>query len=404
MACLNIYGDMEQPRIIYLTERYLAQTATAEELSEFFETVRNAREDHEIMEVLAKGWLGYSTTVELPPHQADELFNAILMQAEGLHHQPAKIAFFKSWKRIAAAAILIILGIGAYFFINPGAKEDLTETTIPVTEDVAAPANIRATITLSNGQRIYLDSVGNGQLATQDNVKLVKLSNGELAYQTATGKGSKEIKYNTLVNPRGSQVATITLADGSKVWLNAGSSITFPIGFVGSERKVSITGEAYFEVAHNPAMPFEVSRGETKVQVLGTRFNVNAYDDEADIKVTLLEGSVKTFIGNRQSVIIKPGQQAQVSTFIKVVDEIDLEQVMAWKNGVFKFRNTNIEEIMRQLARWYDVEISYQGNFADLNFGGTISREANVSELLKRLEATEACRFIISDRKITVVK
>ena len=253
-----------------------------------------------------------------------------------------------------------------------------------------APETNKAMITLANGQKVYLDSAVNGTLAMQGNVKLVKLANGQIAYQTASGETINEIKYNTLTNPRGSKVIDMTLADGSQVWLNAGSSVTYPVAFVGNERRVAITGEAYFEVAHNTAMPFKVSKGEMEVTVLGTHFNVNAYDDESDIKVTLLEGSVKVIkgpsTGSGLQTVLKPGQQAQVTNEVKVVNDADLEQVMAWKNGLFNMKGTDLAALMRQVARWYDVQVSYEGPQQQKSFGGSINRDVDLSDVLKALE------------------
>jgi ferric-dicitrate binding protein FerR (iron transport regulator) len=247
--------------------------------------------------------------------------------------------------------------------------------------------------------------VGNGTLATQGNIKVVKLDNGQIAYQTASGDASTplSVTYNTLNNPRGSKVIDMQLSDGSHVWLNAGSSLTYPVAFVGNERKVQITGEAYFEVAHDASKPFVVSKGVTSVEVLGTHFNVNAYDDEDALRITLLEGSVKVASkGNLK--VIKPGEQAVVANGINVNKDVNVEQVMAWKNGMFKFNNTNMKQIMREIARWYDVDVEYQGDFSDLNFGGFVSRQANISELLKRFSATEQVHFKVEGRKIIVMK
>lgn len=318
----------------------------------------------------------------------------------------SKPAIIKSlfWRRIAvAASITIVLALGSYFlFFNKSSKQDEIVKTEPA-KDVKAPETNRAMITLADGRTVYLDSAMNGQLAVQGNIKLVKLANGQIAYQTASGEIIKELKYNTLNNPRGSKVIDMTLADGSRVWLNAGSSVTFPVAFIGNERKVSITGEAYFEVAHNTSMPFKVSKGEMEVTVLGTHFNVNAYDDENDIKVTLLEGSVKVNKGD-ENKLLKPGQQARITSDIKVVSGVDIDEVMAWKNGRFQFEGAGIEEVMRQVARWYDVEVIYETKPMNQHFRGGISREVEASKLFKMLESTEAIHFRIEGKKVFVIK
>ena len=237
-------------------------------------------------------------------------------------------------------------------------------------------------------------------LAMQGAVKVMKLPDGQIAYH-GTGK---DVQYNTLNNPRGSRVVGLTLADGSKVWLNAASSLRYPTAFTGKERKVEITGEAYFEVAHNPAMPFVVSKGGTTVRVLGTHFNINAYDDERSLNVTLLEGrvSVGSIAGAPPQVII-PGQQAQVgkSGDIELVNSVDLDEVMAWKNDLFSFKGAGIEGIMRQVSRWYDVDVVFEKQVTE-KFYAEVSKATNVSTLLKMLEATKAVQFSIEGKTIRV--
>jgi ferric-dicitrate binding protein FerR (iron transport regulator) len=270
-----------------------------------------------------------------------------------------------------------------------------------VMNDIKPPVANKAVITLADGTELLLDSAVNGQLAMQDNVKLVKLANGQIVYKTTGGGMASAPQYNTLFNPRGSRVIDMELADGSHVWLNAGSSIRYPVAFTGNERTISMTGEAYFEVAHNAAMPFRVISDKAEVTVLGTHFNVNAYSDEANTKVTLLEGSVKVN-GSGAAKILRPGEQAQVTDKIAVTADADLEEVMAWKTGKFIFgEKADIETIMRQVSRWYDVDIAYQGKIAS-HFGGTISRQVNISEVLKILEATGNVKCSVQGKKVII--
>jgi transmembrane sensor len=325
----------------------------------------------------------------------------------------AKVVWLHRYKNMAAAAVLILLGSAYFLLFNKTAKQtEIVKTAVP--DDVKAPASNRAMITLANGQKVYLDSAGNGTLATQGDVNVIKTGDGQIIYdnpQLTTHK--QQIDYNTLSNPRGSKVINMILADGSKVWLNAGSSLTYPVAFIGTERKVSITGEAYFEVAkvsspptdrggREGAIPFKVSNGKMEVTVLGTRFNVNAYDDEDATKVTLLEGSVKINKGNATS-LLKPGQQARISSDIKTGSDIDMDEVMAWKNGKFQFGEAaDIATIMRQIVRWYDVDVEYKGAIAG-HIGGTMSRNVNVSQVFKMLEMTGAVRFQIDGKKVIVM-
>jgi len=301
------------------------------------------------------------------------------------------------WRYAAAAVVPLLLSVGGYFYFNNSQKQ--IAKIIQPAKDVAAPKGSKAVITLSNGQNVLLDSLNNGTLATQGNVTVVKTADEKIIYSGT----SNEVVYNTLTNPRGSNVVDITLADGSRVWLNAGSSLTYPISFAGEERKVQITGEGYFEVTHNSAMPFVVQKNNVNVQVVGTHFNVNTYEDEAEIKITLLEGSVKVENG-KSSSILKPGQQANVGSEIKVKSHVDIEQVIAWKNGRFHFLNgTNITAIMRQVSRWYDVEVEYLGDVSNLNFSGKMSRKENASSLLEILKATGTVDFSIENNKIIVI-
>jgi hypothetical protein len=257
-------------------------------------------------------------------------------------------------------------------------------------------------ITLANGQKIYLDSAGNGALAVQGNVKLVKLAGGEIAYQQGPDNISGKIEYNTISNPKGSKVINMVLADGSKVWLNAGSSLTYPVLFIGNERKVSVTGEAYFEVTHDASKPFVVNNGSMNVRVLGTHFNVNAFEDDgSDIKVTLLEGSVKIDNGNATG-LLKPGQQAVVIKEIEVLNDVDLDLVMAWKNGYFQFNNASLQNVLKEVSRWYDVNVVYEGHNQPRQFVGEMERALSLSQVLKILERNQVY-FKIEGKNLIVM-
>jgi transmembrane sensor len=307
-----------------------------------------------------------------------------------------------NWSRIAAAAVVLIVLTGiTYRYFNPRAKEPVA-TLQPKQTDIAPPTRNKALLTLADGTKIELDSSANGTLAVQGSVRVVKRSDGEINY---AGPATGEISYNTLSVPKGSRPLNLLLSDGSRVWLNLGSSLTYPTAFAGSERKVSITGEAYFEIAPNAKMPFMVACRDVTVRVLGTHFNVNAYEDETARKITLLEGSVRVSQG-ASSALLKPGQQARVSSDIsdiKVKNDVDVTEVMAWKTGKFRFgENTDIGTIMRQVARWYNVEVEYEGEI-NRRFWGSISRDVNVSEVLKVLEATGGVKFNMRGNKITVM-
>ena len=310
--------------------------------------------------------------------------------------------FQKKWWQLAAAAIFIISFCSFFWIYHLQNRKTLIETThLQQPADIAPPDNKnKAVLTLTDGSKVYLDSSGNGILAIQGGVNVMKNNKGAIVY---SGSSDKIEQYNTLSVPKGSRPVSLVLADGSLVWLNSASSITYPTAFTQKERKVTITGEAYFEVAKNTNMPFYVSRNDVMVQVLGTHFNVNTYEDENNVKITLLEGSVNVTKGNKTSTIT-PGQQANVSSQqITVISNIDIETVMAWKYNEFYFNGSDIKTIMRQIEKYYNVEIEYR-DIIPYQFVAKISRQVNVSEFLKILELTNLIHFKIEANKIIVMK
>lgn len=298
-----------------------------------------------------------------------------------------------------AAAIIIAAGTAGYLFDANNKKHVADVSSAEFAKDVAAPSSNRATLTLANGQQIVLDSAGNGMLATQGNVNIRKMDDGRIMY---AGNNSGEMQYNTLTVPRGSKIASIVLSDGTKVYLNAASSLTYPVAFTGSERKVQITGEAYFEVAKDKSKKFVVGSDGVTTEVLGTHFNINTYPDEKAQKVTLLEGSLRVTGGN-SGTIIKPGDQAAFENGkMSISQPADLDQVMAWKNGVFNFNNASCETVMRQLARWYNIEIVYPKGIPAIQFGGEIQQTLSLAEMLDALGAVEV-KFEINNNKLIVL-
>lgn len=261
----------------------------------------------------------------------------------------------------------------------------------------------KAILTMANGSTITLTDAKNGKLFTQNGIQISKAKDGILEYKYNADKRSiNNIGNNTITTPRGGQYQVV-LSDGTKVWLNAASSLRFPVTFTGNFRKVELTGEAYFEVAKNKAKPFILNANRTNVQVLGTHFNVSAYADDAAVTTTLLEGSVR-LVKAETIVMLKPGEQGTSlnnQTAIKI-EKADIEQVMAWKNGYFLFDNTDIRSIMKQAARWYDVDVVYQG-LANKYYGGKISKYKDINELLKNLELTGTIHFTVEGRRVTVI-
>lgn len=386
-------------RIAYLLEAYSQLKATNEEEQELFAWVATG-DEQPIKEHIEKLVSGYKSNDLVPSVDWDHLYHRIMEESTMRNIQPVVRKML--WTRwAAAAAVILLLGVG--FYLLPIQKEQKELAHIPQqkTNDIAPPNTVNAVLTLSNGQKIILDSMSNGTVSMQGSVNVVKMADGQIAYQGT----SNEMAYNTLSNPRGSKVISLTLGDGSKVWLNAASTLKYPTAFVGKERKVEITGEAYFEVAHNPAMPFRVSKGGTSVQVLGTHFNVNAYDDESSVIVTLLEGSVNLSNAKRKlPTVIKPGQQAKISENgnIQLANDVDVDEVMAWKNGLFYYKEADIEIIMRQVSRWYNVEVVFEKPVQE-KFYAEVSRNTSVTTLLKMLETTKAVHFKIEGNTITVM-
>lgn len=302
-----------------------------------------------------------------------------------------RFGVIRIFRLAVAAAIIGVIVLGSFLLFRSGSKKEIAQSpAINRNNDDVSPGSNKAILTLVDGTSIVLDSANNGMLANQGSTKVIKLD-GKLTYNSqAIGKPG-EVQYNTISTPRGGQYQ-IELPDGSRVWLNSSSSLRFPIIFKGNERRVEITGEAYFEVASvykndRQKMPFIVRINDAEVQVLGTHFNIMAYDDEAALKTTLLEGSVK-FVKEGSYSMLKPGEQSQLTKDgkIKVVNDVDVNEVVAWKNGMFVFNYADIGSIMRQLSRWYDVEIGYEGSIPEGHYSGSISKKVNVSGVLKILE------------------
>jgi ferric-dicitrate binding protein FerR (iron transport regulator) len=307
----------------------------------------------------------------------------------------------KGWMAAAAAVLLLLVG-GWWFVQGSHSTQQPPIAATPKVQDIA-PGGNKAILTLADGTQVILDSANNGAITKQGNVTVIKLDDGQLAYN-ASSTSTSALTYNTVTTPRGGQYQLI-LSDGTKVWLNAASSLRFPTAFVGSERKVEMTGEGYFEVAHIDKKPFLVRAGGMDVEVLGTHFNINAYEDEGAVKTTLLEGKVRASTGHDQAVVLKPGEQARLSQSnaqLSTLNNINVEEVIAWKNGKFQFGEAmDIGMVMRQLSRWYDLDVVYDGKVTG-HIGGTISRNVKISEVLKMLEMTGAVHFVIRNREVIV--
>lgn len=292
--------------------------------------------------------------------------------------------------RVAAAVFLILSLAGAWYIMsNQGSKETMTDESTLHAIDLP-PGSDQGILTLTDGSQIVLGSVSTGMLARQGNTLIQKIEDGLVAY---TGEdASLEPGLNTLTVPSGGKYSLV-LPDGSRVWLNAESSINFPTAFSGRKRSVKISGEVYFDVAKDPARPFIVQVGNNRqIRVLGTQFNVNAYSDEEEITTTLLEGSVEILPGGNAglAVRLKPGEQAAFSETgqISVRHGVNTDEIVAWKNGMFHFEKADIQSVMRQISRWYNVEVVYEGPLPNRSFSGKIDRQSNASEALDILRFT----------------
>lgn len=330
---------------------------------------------------------------------------------ESMNAAKAPAVYRRGWFR-AAAAILLIITVAGYFIYRNGLSETAQVAAVPVTPAPAeiVPGGNKAVLILADGSSIVLDSASNGLLSTQGNIQVEKLDNGLLAY-TVNGKILYEDDaafYNTISTPRGGQYQ-VTLSDGTKVWLNAASSIRFPVLFTGTERRVEVTGEAYFEVARDISKPFKVKAAQSEVEVLGTHFNINAYDDEVSIKTTLLEGKVKITVPGQAAAqparFLQPGQQSGISKNgeISIVKNADTDEAIAWLKGRFQFENTDLRSMLRQISRWYDVDVEYRGA-VDLHFTGQLTRNENVTNVFKQLALTGEVHFRIEGRKVIVTR
>ncbi|WP_276088288.1 FecR family protein [Pedobacter sp. JY14-1] len=300
----------------------------------------------------------------------------------------------------AAAIAMVVFGAGLFYFKQNG--KEITESASIVSHDVA-PGKPGATLTLSNGKQIRLGGAANGQLAIQAGVKVSKLANGQLVYELRPSADTRtDLQAVNMLSTLKGETYQLRLPDGSQVWLNAASSLTYAANLIeGGVRSVKLSGEAYFEITKDKHHPFVVESPGQQVKVLGTRFNISSYPDEPSIKTTLLEGSVQL---NGQTVL-KPGEQATILAAGKMsVSHVDVDEAVAWKNGKFMFLDENIEDIMRKLARWYNVEVTYEGTPPTKTFTASISRFDHISKILDKLSYTNNVHFKMEGRRVTVMK
>jgi len=389
-------------RITLLIDKYTSGIATSAEEEELASLLEQPSGDQAARDYL----LQQLQQMPLLPEHSEARWQTV---REAIHRmgreeaRPMRKGLQRPLIRWAAAAVLIG-GMVTWYLLTPK-KTGQAEQTLAAKHDRPPGGNV-ALLTLADGSTIALDSVENGLVAQQGSTKIAKLDNGQLAYKKADHReGTDAPVHNTLTTPRGGQYRLI-LPDGTSVWLNAASSITYPTAFTGNERTVRVMGEAYFEVQRDKTRPFRVEfnagADSGVVEVLGTGFNINAYTDEDAVRTTLLEGSIR--VVSRETTLLHPGQQAQLDSkgHSTVITDVNVEDVIAWKNGQFHFENADIRTVMRQIARWYNVEVVFEGKIPTEKFEGDIPRTSQLTDVFKILELSKV-HFKIDDKKVTVM-
>jgi len=389
----------------YLIDKYLQNSLTAGESSQL-QNLLQRREHLDSLEAMILAELQ-----EQQPEEADdeavkasileklETKMALLEEDRPSLTLPAERTGKMPWRLLAAASVLLLL-TGGWLWSRHTTSRPIQLASKPVPAKKVAPGSSKATLTLADGSEIQLDDSNKGNIAVQGGIKVIKMDNGVLAYN---GRNTNNADmYNTIRTPRGGQYEVV-LPDGTRAWLNSASSLRFPTSFSGAKREVTLTGQGYFEVAKSKEHPFIVHTPKTDINVLGTSFDVMAYEDEPETNTTLIEGAVAVgHAGAEQR--LKPGEQAHLDLTSRSmsVRKPDVEEVIAWKNGKFQFGRSDIKAIMRQIARWYDVEIEYKGDLSGLRLSGVLSRKGDMTELLDALQETGDVHFTTTNNKIIV--
>ncbi|WP_316750621.1 FecR family protein [Pedobacter gandavensis] len=389
---------MSYSRLDYLFGKYFDKTATPEERAEFMRLVAELKSDEPLVKLMETSYQTDQSILEFTPEIKEKILNNVYQPADTEVPVRKLWKFSSNWTKYAAVLMLGILGLGFFFY-----KKEQHNLLALQTQDIA-PGGNRAILTLSNGQKIDLDTTANGVLVEQGNISISKTSDGQLVYHVM-GEENGPATINTIETPNGGQFQ-IYLSDGTKVWLNAGTQIKFPTQFVGKERNVELTGEAYFEVAKNAKKPFKVKMSnQTEVVVLGTHFNISAYQEETEINTTLLEGAVVLKVEDKIAKIL-PGQQAilnKADKNINLVNEVNVNQVIAWKNGFFSTEGISLPELMKQVEKWYNVRVVYKDN-VQADFTARLPRNISLAELISLLELTKQVHFKLDYKTLTVMK
>lgn len=373
---------------------------TEEELQQILKRYSEGKATEQEKALLESWYLNYNSD-HSEQAQMPELLEAVDRVWANVNPMPVVARQLSLFAKLSiAAAVLLILSFGTWFILQ---KQEPAVFELSVAKDIA-PGQNKATLTLASGRKIILAEAAVGEILREPGgLSISHTKSGELIYTSkATGKQTVGAAWNTLETFKGEQ-HQLMLPDGSHVWLNAASSITFPDSF-SATREVSVSGEVYFEVAHDPSRPFIVKSKGQRVEVLGTHFNINVYPDEPSGKTTLLEGAVRISTDANGSSLLKPGEQASLTAGKIRVAKVSTDEVIAWKNGYFMFESEDIRSVMRKISRWYNVEVVYEGEVPQDTFGGTIDRFAKVSQVLKKLQLTDKVHFKVEGRRIIVTK
>ncbi|MBV7533023.1 FecR family protein [Chitinophaga sp. sic0106] len=390
-------------RLRQLFQQYYNKTISPQGEQELFALMADPALEEEVKALILDSY--HSGELDVMPEAASgAVLNVILQISSGEESRPAPKTMYRRlpavvWTSAASVALLLVAGI--YFWLRPSKTPPVVAAN---PKPVMAPSQGTAMLTLADGRQISLDSLQNG-LITTDAGADIAFKDGELLYDSKSGQAAPDAR-NTISTPNGRQFRVV-LSDGTQVWLNAASTLRYPAVFPENERSVEITGEAYFEVAANSRAPFRVTvPNQAEVQVLGTHFNVNAYPDIASIKTTLVQGAVRVrATTTNASVVMSPGQQARMtgnSDHI-AVEKADVDNVMAWKNGLFNFNGLKLKEVMNELARWYDVEVVYEKNIPDIRFFGELSRSLSLQDMIMALEESKVKVRLEGKRKLVVL-
>ena len=390
---------MEPQKILYyahLISRQINHGLTPDEQLELDAWISADPSNQMVYDGLRKGDAQQSAIEFMNSLSVDAAWSKVSAASEKNQSAPVVMDSNRFRKRFAWAAAAAVVLVASFLILRPNMDQPVQSSAALV--DIV-PGGTKATLTLADGKIISLDAVANGDIAAEGNVQVIKMD-GKLQYN-GTNENA-EITYNTIQTPRGGKYQLV-LSDGSVVWLNAASSLRFPVTFKGNERQVELMGEAYFEVKKG-AKPFRVSlQNGSHIEVKGTAFNVNAYNDEEMMKATLLEGKINFMMQGKSQALV-PGQQIRVryaQPEMQVVADVDVEEEVAWKNDLFIFKAMDVKSIMREISRWYDIDVVYKGKINPETFSGIVSRKSNLSQVLRIMEEG-GVRFAIEGRTIVV--